>query len=473
MNQWLNQKFISTAISGMAIASVVSVGVIQQQAIALPAATVNQIVKKSAVRIDGAGNGSGVIIAEDDFGYVVLTNHHVVENPGEYEVTTADGRSHPATDIQPLAGADLALIYFDTDKNYTVVKRGNSDALVEGQNIHIAGYPGSQNIANNRTYRFMSESLIGFLAPADIRDGYELIYSGESVPGMSGSPIFNQEAQLIGVYGLTDIDIQTGTSYLYGIPLNTALKIATRSGINLGGTKTAVNPPSPVNPFTPTTPGGGTIANNDNGNVGFEVIGSAEVNSFIIPEIVYTGECPGTKLETQEAMFFSNTTSTAPDRRVLITNITRGLDRDPLPFTDREYEEGQISEKTKVTIGSKHDKKNLVLLAGKNQFRYEIVQIEEDDDFETVLEEGTFSVVAKKEPRYVERNKVPTEEIYCPDDLKFCDTEVQRVRIVNKCPVENKGWFGYNSAPKPIAGESFISFNYLPTTHYTLPNTHW
>ena len=323
VNQWFNQKFISTAISGMAIASIVSVGIIRQQANALPAATVNQIVKKSTVRIDGAGNGSGVIIAEDDFGYVVLTNHHVVENPGEYQITTADGQVHPTTDIQPLESADLALVYFDTDRNYTTIKRGNSDALVEGQKIHIAGYPGSQNVANNRTYRFMTESLIGFLAPADIRDGYELIYSGESVPGMSGSPILNDEAQLIGVYGLTDIDIQTGTSYLYGIPLNTALKIATRSGIELGASQTATNIPSPQNSFAPT-PGGGTISNNDNGNVGFEVIGNAEVNSFTIPEIIYTGECPGTKLETQEALFFSNTTATAPDRRVLITNITRG-----------------------------------------------------------------------------------------------------------------------------------------------------
>ena len=59
----------------------------------------------------------------------------VVENPGEYSVTTVDGRSHSATDIQSLEGADLALIYFDTDKNYTIVKRGNSDSLIDGQKI--------------------------------------------------------------------------------------------------------------------------------------------------------------------------------------------------------------------------------------------------------------------------------------------------------------------------------------------------
>ena len=444
MNQWINQKFIAAAISGTAIAITATVGMSHQKAIALPAATVNQIVKKSTVRIDCVGNGSGVILAQDDYGYVVLTNQHVIEDLGDYEVITADGQSHPVSEIQELDGADLALVYFDTDRTYSIIPQGNSDTLIEGQKLHIAGYPGSQNVASNRTYRFMSESLIGFLAPSDIKDGYELIYSGEAVPGMSGSPIINEEGQLIGVYGLTDIDFTTGTSYLYGIPLNTALKIATRSGIELDIPKAANNKPnSPADLFAPT-PGNSFTA--DNNNVGFEIIGNAEINSFVIPEIVYTGECPGTKLESQEAMFFSNTTSTAPDRRVLITNVTRGLNRDPLPYTDREYEEGQISEKTEVTFGSKHDNRNFVVLPGKNQFKYEIVQIEEDDEFETVLEEGIFSATAKKEPRYVQRNKQPVEETYCPNDDKYCDKEKKKVRIVYKCPRTNR-LFGYNYNP--------------------------
>ena len=446
MNKWINQKFISAAISGIVFTTAATVGINYQKAIALPAATVNQIVKKSTVRIDGAGNGSGVIVAEDDYGYVVLTNQHVVEESGEYTVTTADGTAHPASEIQQLEGADLALVYFDTDKRYTVVAQGNSDTLIEGQKIHIAGYPGSQQVASNRTYRFMSESLIGFLAASDIKDGYELIYSGEAVAGMSGSPILNEEGQLIGVYGLTDIDFTNNTSYLYGIPLNTALKIATRSGIEFNSPKTASNQPSSsVDLFAPS-PGNSVTTNNDNGNAGFEIIGNAAINSFVIPEIIYTGECPGTKLESQEAMFFSNTTTTAPDRRVLITNVTRGLNRDPLPYTDREYEEEQISEKTKVTLGSKHDDGNFIVLAGKNQFKYEIVQIEEDDDFETVLEEGSFVATAKKESRYVERNKQPVEETYCPNDDKYCDKEDKKVRTVYKCP-RGSSLFGYD-APK-------------------------
>ena len=443
MNKWINQKFVSAAISGAAIATVAIVSISHQQAMALPSATVNQIVKKTTVRIDGAGKGSGVIFAQDEYGYVVLTNRHVVEDLGEYEVFTADGQSYPVSEIQELDGVDLALVYFDTDRNYSVIAQGNSDTLIEGQKLHIAGYPGSQNIASNRTYRFMSESLIGFLAPSDIEDGYELIYSGEAVPGMSGSPIINEEGQLIGVYGLTDIDFTTGASYLYGIPLNTALKRAARAGIELDFPKTASSQPNGIVDLFAPIPGSSFTPSNNSNNVGFEIIGNAEVNSFTIPEIIYVGECPGKKLESQEAMFFSNTTSTARDRRVLITNVTRGLNRDPLPYTDREYEEGQISEKTKVTFGSKHSKRNFIVLPGTNQFKYEIVQIEEDDDFETVLEEGSFIAVAKKASRYVQRNKVPKEELYCPNDDKYCDKEKKKVRTVYKCPSSNR-LFGYN-----------------------------
>jgi Trypsin-like peptidase domain len=440
MNKWINQQFISATILGIASTSIAMVGMNSQKAIALPAATVNQMVKNSTVRIDGAENGSGVIFAQDDYGYVVLTNQHVVKNAGEYMVITADGKSHPVRDIQILEKTDLALVYFDSEDSYSVIPQGNSDTLIEGQVIHIAGYPGMQNIASNRTYRFMSESLIGFLAPSDIKDGYELIYSGEAVPGMSGSPIINEEAQLIGVYGLTDIDFTTGASYLYGIPINTALKTATRSGIELEFSETPANQPSgQIDLFAPppgtSVPTNSLTPNDSNGKAGFEIIGNAAINSFIIPEIIYTGECPGKKSESQEAMFFSNTTTTAPNRRVIITNITRGLNRDPLPYTDREYEGGQISEKTNVTLGIEHDEENFVVLAGQNQFEYEIVQIEEND-LETVLESGSFVAMAQKESRYVERNKEPVEETYCPNNDKYCDSKEEKVRTVLKCPSE-------------------------------------
>gem|GEM_PF-5287579 len=40
-----------------------------------------------------------------------------------------------------------------------------------------------------------------------------------------------------------------------------------------------------------------------------------------------------------------------------------------------------------------------------------------------------FNATAEKIERYVERNKEPTEETYCPDDK-----EERKVRTVYKCP---------------------------------------
>jgi len=56
--------------------------------------------------------------------------------------------------------------------------------------------------------------------------------------------------------------------------------------------------------------------------------------------------------------------------------VTRGLNRDPLPYADREYERGQVSESTEITIGSEHQKRNFVVLRGQKNFQYEIIQSE-------------------------------------------------------------------------------------------------
>ena len=438
-NQLGNLIKISTTIVSVILTTIAPIKIVNKNVLALPPETVSKIVRKSTVRIDGEENGSGVIFGKDGNSYIVLTNWHVVDTLGEYSISTADGESHPVKNTVRLKGVDLALVYFESDNDYPVVKKGNSDSLIEGQMIHIAGYPSLQ-INNNRTYRFTSDSLFGFLDTSDIVEGYELIYDGEATPGLSGSPIFNKEAQLIGIYGLSksqkvgDIEeAQVVSTYLHGIPINTALKLTTRAGINISESEQISSiDKTPVNPL-PTT--------GDNLNAGFEIQGSSTLNNFVIPEIVYTGECPGKKVENQKAMFFSNTTTTASDRRVIITNITRGLDRDPLPYTDREYQREQVSEETKVTLGVEHDKKNLVVLLGENQFKYEIVQVEEDKDFETVLEEGTFSASVEKTETFVERNKEPTEENYCPGDKATCDYDEQLVRVVDKCPGESSGSF--------------------------------
>lgn len=50
-------------------------------------------------------------------------------------------------------------------------------------------------------------------------DGYTLRYQTNIFAGMSGSPIFNRAGRLVGINGRTHIDLQTGGSFIFGIPI--------------------------------------------------------------------------------------------------------------------------------------------------------------------------------------------------------------------------------------------------------------
>ena len=193
---------------------------VQQVTQALSPEQINLRAKQITVRIDGSGTGSGVIINQSDQNYQVLTNWHVVQNPGQYTIQTIDGRQHTVdyTNIQQLSGLDLAIITFSANQNYQVADLGNSARLIEGQNLYFAGYPGELSQEDNRYYRFFAANLVGIL-PQSTNNGYALVYNGEAFPGMSGGPVLNRNALLIGIHGEANIHALTGAISNYAIPI--------------------------------------------------------------------------------------------------------------------------------------------------------------------------------------------------------------------------------------------------------------
>ncbi len=183
---------------------------------------INRRVKHFTVRIDGASNGSGVIIDESDNTYTVLTNWHVVENSGDYTIQTSDGRQHQVDyqQVEQLVGVDLALVKFTSEQNYQIAEIGDSDYLSEGQGVHLAGYPGIKT-NNDRIYRFYNLNIVSLL-DTPINQGYSVLYEGETISGMSGSPLLDGEGNLVGIHGMYRVDdpvIRKGSSY--AIPINT------------------------------------------------------------------------------------------------------------------------------------------------------------------------------------------------------------------------------------------------------------
>ncbi len=227
------------AVLGVAIAGVAIV-----QPMAARAASVTEvarIAKSITVLIEGkSSHGSGILLKRNGNTYTILTAHHVVEKPGEYTVQTADGQRHPmkANSIRPFPGVDLATLEIETSREYALANLGNSTEAIEGMPVFVAGFPAQSASVLGGIYQF-TEGRLTANASRPIQDGYALVYSNATLPGMSGGPVLDEQGRLIGVHGSGDVAstlIQEGSrtnnvfvkrGFNLGIPINTYVSLAT------------------------------------------------------------------------------------------------------------------------------------------------------------------------------------------------------------------------------------------------------
>lgn len=198
--------------------------------------------KTFTVRIDGTGDGSGAIIGRRENIYTVLTNWHVVSSSGVYQITTIDRQSHTVIKKQKLPNLDLAILTFESTRNYAVAPLGNSNTVRQTVALAISGYPSKAvTITKQRSHQFLpNQPISGLLPEGDIEGGYTFTIQGTTLPGMSGSPIINGKAEIIAVYGAASALGQL----IYAIPINKAKQAANQAGI-------PINFPSNATIFSP------------------------------------------------------------------------------------------------------------------------------------------------------------------------------------------------------------------------------
>lgn len=187
--------------------------------------TVEKIAKEVTIRILGNGSpGSGVIISQSGGAsskqggktYTVLTCQHVVPDrkKGSYQVLLPDGTTYAArVQFTPkLKGLDLAIVEFESETNYRVVKLNESPQLAPNTAVYAAGFPNYQTIDAKRIEETSSWGKRAFrltvgkigslsIAPRSLQAGYSLGYTNEVASGMSGGPVFNDRGELIGING--------------------------------------------------------------------------------------------------------------------------------------------------------------------------------------------------------------------------------------------------------------------------------
>jgi tetratricopeptide (TPR) repeat protein len=238
-------------------------------AAAKSAAEVEKIARGTTIKIalqKSRSVGSGVIVHRQGQAYTLVTNRHVVcggdrcdkTPPGEtYTLGLPDGKQIKVKSAAiKLLGTDLdlAAIQFQSNNNYTVAQI-SANSLKATDTVYTAGFPfkkPSFTFGQGEAMAIASHRLTGD------RGGYGIIYDSRTLPGMSGSGVFDREGKLVAIHGLGDrfqkgtdarnyrVGIKTG--FNRGISASLLLQGLSKAGIKIGNSL-----PDAASPSDPST----------------------------------------------------------------------------------------------------------------------------------------------------------------------------------------------------------------------------
>ncbi len=187
--------------------------------------------------------GSGVILQRQGDIYTVLTAAHVVKNTASYKITTPDDRSYQAisSSIRRAPGSiDLAVVKFKSTAKYPTAKLGNCNVLKSGMDLYVGGFPGSSGAITESVFVFR-EGKVSANSYKTFENGYSLVYSNNTLPGMSGGAVLNSDGELVAIHGRGDKQrLRNGefgekNGFNLGIPVNRFAAVASNMGVGLSG----------------------------------------------------------------------------------------------------------------------------------------------------------------------------------------------------------------------------------------------
>lgn len=173
-----------------------------------------EIAKSRTVLIlseDNNSQGTGFLIDkelsddEKTFIYKVVTNGHVLTQATSYQIQTKDERAYAAKDLYRfgtgLSGTDLAILQFESTKNYETAELGRGLNLSAETDVIAAGYPIRTGTATKSEWVCLGPGKVSFMLDTPMKGGYSIGYYLDIRKGMSGGPLLNLQGQVVGVNG--------------------------------------------------------------------------------------------------------------------------------------------------------------------------------------------------------------------------------------------------------------------------------
>ncbi|NMG60912.1 serine protease, partial [Geitlerinema sp. P-1104] len=188
----------------------------------------SRLAENVTVQINGRDypGGSGVIVGREGDRYWVLTALHVVcdsiegqepitcrEDVAEYrgyQIRTASGQEYEMTNIQPLQQTlndpELALVQFESSRDYPLATLGDSDQAQLASWIYVAGFPAAfDTVGANRDFYLTVGSFSG--RKQEVTEGYSMVHTAITRIGMSGGPIFDSDTRVIAIHGRGGMEV--------------------------------------------------------------------------------------------------------------------------------------------------------------------------------------------------------------------------------------------------------------------------
>lgn len=235
---------------GVFLSIQIAIGVKEARAQGLSPESIAEIAKGITVRIEGATQGSGVLVKREGNRHTVLTAWHVVsgqKHGEEIDIYTSDGKQHSVTQgsIKRLGEVDLAILEFSSPYGYLTAETSSTASVASGSEVFVSGYPLVTSALPDRVLRFISGILVAEPTGSAL-NGHELLYSSPTLPGMSGGPVLNSAGKVVGIHAsaeradqistISGKTVATGTNQ--GVPVSYYLKYLIASSCEKAATVT-------------------------------------------------------------------------------------------------------------------------------------------------------------------------------------------------------------------------------------------